>query len=375
MFTTGSKLLFGASGASLVGTLLYGILVGGIMGTVGLVSLTTGLIFIAGINAFIRDANVASDDVSQFSGSAAAAPRPSSSVWPLVVAVGGALIALGVVIHEVLTITGLVVVLAASAEWLLQGWAESASSDELHNREVRGRLAYTAEMPVAAAIGLGLIVFMFSRVMLGVPTKASTIIAFSIVATIVLIAGAMISRARSMSAPRMFGLFAVVSAVLLAGGAVAGFNGEREIKEHKTTAYYAELDKCGEKEISADEHASQTVAGKANSSAEVTLDENGLSYTRPGLNMVQSGVIQLPRSNANNILFRNETSEPRRFIAEMANVDGSPARICTALVEEGGVQLLTVNYSAPSFDPVVEESGGYAFVVAGLDDRIEVIVP
>ena len=49
MFTTGSKLLFGASGASLVGTLLYGILVGGIMGTVGLVSLTTGLIFIAGI--------------------------------------------------------------------------------------------------------------------------------------------------------------------------------------------------------------------------------------------------------------------------------------------------------------------------------------
>ena len=375
MFTTGSKLLFGASGASLVGTLLYGVLVGGIMGTVGLVSLTAGLIFLAGINAFIRDANVAADDVAQFSGSAAAAPKPASSVWPIAVAVGGALIALGVVIHAVLTIIGLVVVLAASAEWLLQGWAESASSDASHNQEVRGRLAYTAEMPVAAAIGLGLIVFMFSRVMLGVPTKSSTIIAFSIVATIVLIGGTMISRARSLSAPKMFGIFSVVSVVLLAGGAVAGLNGEREIEEHHTTAHYAELDKCGEEEISADEHASQTVAGKANSSAEVTLDEDGLSYTRPGLNDPQTGMIQLPRSNANNILFRNETAEPRRFIAEMANVDGSPARICTALVEEGGVQLLTVNYSAPSFDPAVEESGGYAFVVAGLDDRIEVIVP
>ena len=375
MFTTGSKLLFGASGASLVGTLLYGILAGGIMGTVGLVSLTAGLIFLAGINAFIRDANVAADDVAQFSGSAAAAPKPASSVWPIAVAVGGALIALGVVIHAVLTIVGLVVVLAASAEWLLQGWAESASSDASHNQEVRGRLAYTAEMPVAAAIGLGLIVFMFSRVMLGVPTKSSTIIAFAIVATIVLIGGTMISRARSLSAPKMFGIFSVVSVVLLAGGAVAGLNGEREIEEHHTTAHYAELDKCGEEEISADEHASQTVAGKANSSAEVTLDEDGLSYTRPGLNDPQTGMIQLPRSNANNILFRNETAEPRRFIAEMANVDGSPARICTALVEEGGVQLLTVNYSAPSFDPAVEESGGYAFVVAGLDDRIEVIVP
>ncbi len=375
MFTTGSKLLFGASGASLVGTLLYGILAGGIMGTVGLVSLTAGLIFLAGINAFIRDANVAADDVAQFSGSAAAAPKPASSVWPIGVAVGGVLIALGVVIHAVLTIVGLVVVLAASAEWLLQGWAESASSDASHNQEVRGRLAYTAEMPVAAAIGLGLIVFMFSRVMLGVPTKSSTIIAFAIVATIVLIGGTMISRARSLSAPKMFGIFSVVSVVLLAGGAVAGLNGEREIEEHHTTAHYAELDKCGEEEISADEHASQTVAGKANSSAEVTLDEDGLSYTRPGLNDPQTGMIQLPRSNANNILFRNETAEPRRFIAEMANVDGSPARICTALVEEGGVQLLTVNYSAPSFDPAVEESGGYAFVVAGLDDRIEVIVP
>jgi len=129
MFTTGSKLLFGASGAALVGTLLYGILVGGIMGTIGLVSLTAGLIFLAGINAFIRDANVAADDVTQFSGSAAAAPRPASSVWPMAVAVGGVLIALGIVIHASLTMIGLVVVLAAAAEWLLQGWAEGASSD------------------------------------------------------------------------------------------------------------------------------------------------------------------------------------------------------------------------------------------------------
>ena len=375
MFTTGSKLLFGASGASLVGTLLYGVLIGGIMGTVGLVSLTAGLIFLAGINAFIRDANVAADDVARFSGSAAATPRPASSVWPIGVAVGGVLIALGVVIHAALTIIGLVMVLAASAEWLLQGWAEGASSDASHNREVRGRLAYTAEMPVAAAIGLGLIVFMFSRVMLGVPTKSSTIVAFSIVATIVLFGGAVISRARSLSASKMFGLFSIVSVVLLAGGAVAGLNGEREIEEHHTTAHYAELDKCGEEEISADEHASQTVAGKANSSAEVTLDENGLSYVRPGLETPQTGMIQLPRSNANNILFRNETAEPRRFIAELAEVEGSPARLCTALIEEGGVQLLTINYAAPSFDPAVEESGGYAFVVAGLDDRIEVVVP
>jgi hypothetical protein len=52
MFTTGSKLLLGSTVAALIGTLLYGILVGGIMGTVGLVSATAALGTFAAINIF-----------------------------------------------------------------------------------------------------------------------------------------------------------------------------------------------------------------------------------------------------------------------------------------------------------------------------------
>lgn len=377
MFTTGSKLLLGSTVAALIGTLVYGILAGGIMGTVGLVSATAALGGLSAINIFVRDANVAADEIDSFSGAAASADRPGSSMWPLAIGLAAATITLGLVTYTAIFMLGMILLIAGIAEWMLQGWAEGASTDAEHNREVRGKLAYTAEMPAAAAIGLGIVIYAFSRVMLGVPSKTSTIVAFSVVATVVLIAGAIIGSNRRVSAPTMTGIFAVAGVVLISGGAVAGLNGEREIEEHHTTAYYAEEGKCGSDEISADEHASQTVAGKAAIAAEVRLAEGGLTYTFPGIDLVRSESIQLPRSSAVNILFRNETAEPRRLVAEMApEVEGSPAKICSQLVEEGGVQLLTLIYPVPSFDPALEANGGYSFHVPGVDTaRLEVVVP
>ena len=377
MFTTGSKLLLGSTVAALIGTLLYGILAGGIMGTVGLVSATAALGAFSAIVIFTRDANVASDDIDEFSGAAAGADRPGASMWPLALGLAAATITLGLVTYTAIFMLGMVLLVAGTAEWMLQAWSERASSDAAHNREVRGRLAYTAEMPAAAAIGLGIIIYAFSRVMLGVPTKTATIVAFATVAAIVLLAGAIVGSNRRISAPKLTGVFAIAGIALVSGGAVAGLNGEREIEEHHTTAYYAEEGKCGAEEISADEHASQTVAGKASQAADIILSEEGLTYTYPGVDQVRSGSIQLPRSSAVNLLFRNETGEPRRLVAEMApEVEGSPAQVCTQLVEEGGVQLLTLIYPVPSFDPALEANGGYALSVPGVDDaRLEVVVP
>ena len=377
MFTTGSKLLLGSTVAALVGTLIYGLLAGGIMGTIGLVSATAALAGLSAINIFTRDTNVTADDIDAFAGAAASAGRPGSSMWPFALGLAAATITLGLVTYTAIFMLGMVLLVAGIAEWMLQAWSERASSDAAHNREVRGRLAYTAEMPAAAAIGLGIVIYAFSRVMLGVPSKSSTVIAFSVVATIVLAAGTIVGGNRRISAPTLTGLFAVSGIVLVSGGAVAGLNGEREIEVHHTTSYYAEEGKCGEEEISADEHASQTVAGKAFIAAEIHLADDGLTYTLPSIDQVRRGSIQLPRSSAVNILFRNETSEPRRLVAEMApEVEGSPAQICSQLVDEGGVQLLTLNYPVPSFDPKLEANGGYALHVPGVDGaRLDVVVP
>ena len=85
----------------------------------------------------------------------------------------------------------------------------------------------------------------------------------------------------------------------------------------------------------------------------------------------------MPRSSPSNILFRNESDEPARLVADLhpsVDVDGNPVgpeRVCTALVEEGAVQLLTVEFTQPSW--AVE--GGLAFTVAGSDAALEVVVP
>ena len=97
----------------------------------------------------------------------------------------------------------------------------------------------------------------------------------------------------------------------------------------------------------------------------------------PGDSARRSDALQLPRSNPNNLLMRNESSEPRRFVIDLADgYEGSPPRMCTQIIEEGGVQLLTVKFALPSFAPEVEGIGGYLFTVPGVDSAaLEVIVP
>jgi len=378
MFTTGSKLLIGSSVLALVATLLFGILDGGLLGSVGLISATVALSVLAGINVFTRDANVGADEVESFGGAASAAERPGSSMWPFTIGLAAVTVTVGLVTYTAIFVLGLILLMAGLAEWLVQAWSERASSERDHNAEVRARILHPVEMPAAAAIGLGIIIYAFSRVMLGVPSKTSTIVAFALVATIVLLVGAFIGSKRTISAPAMTGGFAIAAVVLVSGGAVAGLNGEREIEEHHTTAYYAAKDKCGVEEISADEHASQTVAGKASAAAEIFLTESGaIEFQMPGDPARRSDALQLPRSNANNLLMRNESSEPRRFVIDLADgYEGSPPRICTQIIEEGGVQLLTVNFAVPSFAPEVESIGGYRFTVPGVDSAaLEVIVP
>ena len=51
-----------------------------------------------------------------------------------------------------------------------------------------------------------------------------------------------------------------------------------------------------------------------------------------------------------------------------------PERVCTALVEEGGVQLLTFQIDRPSF--ALEAEGlEYEFTVPGSDATLGVVVP
>ena len=191
MFTTGSKLFFGASALSLVSALLYAFTTEGPLsmpGVVGLLTATVFFGFLGGVNYAIRDGNVSGmQEGAEFTSGAAQAPV-SRSMWPLAAAVGVAGLVVGVVSQPVVFKVAAVVVLAALVEWMVLGWSERASSDTNYNSGVRRRILYPLEFPILAAVGLGAVVYMFSRVMLGLDKDAG-MATFGAIAAMVLFAG------------------------------------------------------------------------------------------------------------------------------------------------------------------------------------------
>jgi hypothetical protein len=379
MFTTGSKLLIGSAFAAGVFAFVYGVTQSGALGTIGLISAAAGLALLAGINAYARDTNVSAMDHEAFASSAAAQATARPSLWPLLVALGATSITLGLVTYPAYFVIGCILVAAGGLEWIVQGWSERASADSGYNSAARGFLIDPLELPVAGAILFGVVAYSFSRVMLGLPSKSATVVAFAIVAALVVGIGTLVGLKRGASKAALTGTFGLAAVALVAGGTVSGLNGERDIEEHHTTGYIAERGECGAEETEADEHASQTVAGKSNTAAEIVFDGAALTFEYPGFvpGLDDAGPLTLPRSNPNNIMFRNESDTEARLVIDMhprlddQGAPTGPERICSALVEEDGVQFLTLEFALPSF--AVE--GGYVFTVPGSDATLDVVVP
>lgn len=376
MFTTGSKLLIGST--LLAGALaaLYGVLQGGALGTIGLTGAACGLALLAGVNVFARDSNVSAMDHAAFATAAAAQAPARRSLWPLLIGLGGATVTLGLVTYRAIFMLGVIVLVVAALEWLVQNWSERASVDPRYNADVRNVLVDPMELPVAGAALAGVVVYAFSRVMLGLPSKSATVAAFCVVAAIVLGVGVILGFRRQASTPALTGLFSVAAVALVAGGAFAGLNGQREIPRHETTGDLAAHNQCSDAHTHADEKASQTVASKSNVAAEITFDGTRLLADVPGFDG-NFATLTLPRANPSNIIFRNESDHPARLVIDTHNDEGSggPARYCTTLVEEGSAQFLTVVLGKNTLAVQAAGADGYAFVVPGTDAALEVVVP
>ncbi len=374
MFTTGSKLLIGSTVMATVAAVLYGVTQEGTLGTIGLASAAIALAFLAGINVYVRDSNVSAMDTDAHATSPAARQAPGASLWPLVAALGLTMATVGAVTFQAITVLGLILLLAATAEWMVQAWSERASADPEYNHEVRDRIALPLELPILAAIGVGVIIYSVSRVMLGLPTKEAAVVAFVVVAALVLIVGTLTSVRRNLSTGTVAGVCSVAVVAIVVTGAVYGVDGERETHHHETTGEIAEDGDCGAEETEADEDASQSVAAKSNVSATITLTaEERLTYTVPGFDG-GTATLTLPRSTPNNVLFRNDSEEHRRLSIDTAGATAAEDKqvVCTALVEQGGMQMLTVRFDKPDF----ASENGYQFIVPGVDEAVlPVVVP
>jgi hypothetical protein len=416
MFTTGTKFLIGASVIALVATIVYGVGQDGVLGTVGLASATVGLVALTVLNAILRDSNVFADDEAPVETTAAAQYAPGASVWPLGFAFGAVVVAVGLVSYQPIVVIGLVALAATGGEWVVQAWAERASGDPEYNARVRNRLSNSLEYPVAAAVGIGILVYAFSRVMLWL-SKTNTVVAFTVLAATILLIGFTVANRRNIKAGAVGGVVAIGAVAVVVAGAVTGIDGERDIPVFETTTVWQEeailhpveyaegaaegkhpaglICESPEEFPEADENVSETVANKSGA-YQVFLSASGqLSFDVPGPIEFGATAMSIPRSNPTNVIFRNESDERRRLSldlgvqtveveegGETTEVE-APRQLCTTLIEPGGAQLVTVVASEPSFAAAGVENpngppgaDGYWFFVPGVDTaKLELVVP
>jgi hypothetical protein len=377
MFKVGSKLFLGLTGFSALTLVAYLIFVERL--ALGGVALSMVFATLVGLSAVV---------IIVYDGDNEVQPRDASlvraSMWPLVTVAGVVLLILGLVVAQVYFIFGIVVILAALAEWLVQAWSESASDDAAHNDSARRRLLHPIEFPVIATLGLGVIIFAFSRIMLAI-SKSAGAVAFMVLSSLVLLVGAIFALRPALK-PAIVSGICVVGAVGIVAGGIAGQGAglRSDLVEAAEEGHYTHRE-CGEEKSKYfDKKAMKTLSLRTNPVAIIELRDGVLSAVMTGFNEPQKSV-SVPRGNPVTFIFRNFDVAERRMVASLGAAmttateassekegHSNANETCTQLIPQGAEQALTITYAKPSIAQVEP----LTLTVPGVEGQaIEVVVP
>ena len=376
MFSSGSKYLLGISGLSLVAAIVYAFTVNpSDLGVIAILGLMVAAGLLVGIGLKNNDGDAATIEEAV----AASAEAPRDSAWPAVFALGLALTAVGLATVPVVFLLGIVALVAGGAEWLITNWADRASVDRRYNNDVvRVKTIGPLEYPVAAAVVLGVVAYLFSRVMLTVSKETAPIV-FIAVGTVVLVIGFLAGTRPSFRGKPLVASISVVVLALVVAGVTTGIQGERaELAEASAGDFYdASHRECGAEESEHfDHHAGNTVNLRASVLATVFV-KDGKAYAEMIGMPKPTDTITIARSNAVNILFRNLDEKEYRMVMHLGEAKvgttGTVEKVetCMQLAGKNQEQLLTVTIPKPS----AAFKDGYSIEVPGAEGVIKVMVP
>ena len=296
-------------------------------------------------------------------------------MWPLVGAAGFSLLLVGTITTPIVFILGIVAMLAALVEWTVQAWSERGSGDIAYNASIRQRLLNPIEYPLLAAIGIAVIIFSFSRVMLAINKDAGAL-TFILAASAISLVGLLIS-VRPQLKKSIVLTIAVVAAVGLVGAGIAsmGVGMRDELVVAGQEDHYAHKECGAERSEHFDKGVSKTISAKSGADATIELIDGKLTAHAQGIEGLQDS-ITVRRSNPINIIFRNKDAGEFRLSAYLGKTkvaDGVSEDLvtCTQLLPQGGEQWLTFKIAKPSI-----AEGPYTLTIPGLEGQsIVVVVP
>jgi len=246
MITTGSKFFYGVAALLAFAAVVYGYASGG--GGVGPISfgykggvgehLGYGILLAGAVSALFagfcvtafRDADPEPTAALLGVDTVPDATPTSSSFWPVVGAFGVVLTVVGVVLNNVFFVAGLIALGAVAIEWTMQAWAERATGDPAVNREIRNRIMFPIEVPLAGALAIAVVVIGYSRVFLAVSKLGAVWIALAIAATIFII-GTILSLRPRIRTDLVAGVLAAAAVVTIGLGIFGAVAGEREFHD------------------------------------------------------------------------------------------------------------------------------------------------
>lgn len=239
MIPTGSKLWFGVAGFALVAAAAYFIASNGEeYGSMVLLSLVVAAFTLGLLSSFIGDGDLRAERGGADAQAVAADGQGRSvgaqlaAAWPVLAAVGVGTAIVGLATGGLLLYLGLLLVVAAGVEWMVQAWAERATPDQEQNRSLRNRLMYPIEIPVLAAAAIAVVILAFSRVLLAVPRAGSTIVAV-VVAVLILGAAFLVTSRPRLSSSLLTAVVGLGILGLLGGGIAGAVAGERSFEVHE----------------------------------------------------------------------------------------------------------------------------------------------
>lgn len=247
MITTGSKFFYGLAALLVVTAVVYGYSTGG--GNVGPVSLgykgavgeLIGYTILMGAGfaaAFVGFAVTAFRDADPEAGAellgidAPPVPTvPGTSYWPIVGAFGAVVTVVGLVLNNVFFVAGLIALGAVAIEWTMQTWAERATGDPAVNREIRNRIMFPLEVPIAGALAIAVLIIGYSRVFLAL-SAANAVWAALAIAAIIFFVGTLLASRPTLRTDLVAGLLVVLAVATIGFGIFAAMAGERDFEHH-----------------------------------------------------------------------------------------------------------------------------------------------
>ena len=158
-------------------------------------------------------------------------PTPQGlTFWPIIAAFSVGAVIVGLAVSSTLFVIGCIGLLVAAVEWTVRAWSERATGDPVENKAIRDKFMYPLEIPIGATIGVALIVFAMSRILLAV-SKLGAVFVIIVLASAIFAAAVVIANRPQLKRSLLVGALLVGGLVIIGGGIAGGIVGQREIEE------------------------------------------------------------------------------------------------------------------------------------------------